>query len=54
VEKFQLAMEVFELETDNGTQIHYNQGKDLPYIIVQTAEMKALFLGGAGTAACCR
>ncbi len=47
IEKLQLAMEVFELETDNGTQILHKQVKDLPYIIVQTPKMKALFLGGA-------
>jgi len=47
VEKFQLAMEVFELETEKGTQIFYNQKDDLPYIVVQTDEMKALFVGGA-------
>jgi enamine deaminase RidA (YjgF/YER057c/UK114 family) len=47
VEKFQLAMEVFELETEKGTQIFYKQKEDLPYIVVQTNEMKALFVGGA-------
>jgi enamine deaminase RidA (YjgF/YER057c/UK114 family) len=47
VEKFQLAMEVFELETEKGTQIFYKQKEDLPYIVVQTDEMKALFVGGA-------
>lgn len=47
VEKFQLAMEVFELETQKGTQISYKQKEDLPYIVVQTDEMKALFVGGA-------
>jgi hypothetical protein len=47
VERFQLAMEVFELETDEGTQVHYNQLAELPYIVVQSAEMKALFVGGA-------
>jgi enamine deaminase RidA (YjgF/YER057c/UK114 family) len=47
VEKFQLAMEVFELETQKGTQIFYKQKEDLPYIVVQTDEMKALFVGGA-------
>jgi enamine deaminase RidA (YjgF/YER057c/UK114 family) len=47
VEKFQLAMEVFELGTQKGTQIFYKQKEDLPYIVVQTDEMKALFVGGA-------
>ena len=47
VEKFQLAMEVFELETEKGTQIFYKQKDDLPYIIVETHELKALFVGGA-------
>jgi enamine deaminase RidA (YjgF/YER057c/UK114 family) len=47
VEKFQLAMEVFEMETQKGTQISYKQKEDLPYIVVQTDEMKALFVGGA-------
>lgn len=49
VEQFQLAMEVFELKTDNGTQIFYKQKESLPYIIVQTSEMKALFVGGASS-----
>jgi enamine deaminase RidA (YjgF/YER057c/UK114 family) len=47
VEKFQLAMEVFELETDIGSKIYYKQKENLPYIVVQSAEMKALFVGGA-------
>ncbi len=47
VEKFQLAMEVFELETDIGSKIYYKQKKNLSYIVVQSAEMKALFVGGA-------
>lgn len=47
VEKFQLAMEVFELETDTGSKIYYKQKENLPYIVVQSAEMKALFVGGA-------
>lgn len=46
VERFQLAMEVFELETEEGTQILYKQKEDLPYIVVQTHELKALFVCG--------
>lgn len=46
VERFQLAMEVFELETEKGTQILYKQKEDLPYIVVQTHELKALFVCG--------
>jgi enamine deaminase RidA (YjgF/YER057c/UK114 family) len=47
IEKLQLAMEVFELKNGDDTQIIYKQKDDLPYIIVQTDEMKALFFGGA-------
>ena len=47
VERFQLAMEVTELETEIGTQIFYKQKDDLPYIIVQTGGVKVLFVGGA-------
>ncbi len=47
IEKLQLAMEVFELKNGDDTQILYKQKGDLPYIIVQTDEMKALFFGGA-------
>jgi enamine deaminase RidA (YjgF/YER057c/UK114 family) len=47
LKKLQLAMEVFELKNGDDTQILYKQNGDLPYIIVQTDEMKALFFGGA-------
>jgi enamine deaminase RidA (YjgF/YER057c/UK114 family) len=47
IEKLRLAMEVFELKNGDDTQILFKQNGDLPYIVVQTAEMKALFFGGA-------
>jgi hypothetical protein len=47
VEGFQLAMEVTELETENGMQIFYRQEEGLPYIVVETDGLRALFVGGA-------
>ncbi len=41
-----LVMEVVEIIPETGTQVYYKRRKDIPYIIIESARIKKLLLGG--------